>query len=90
LIRWDILKHHYEQLKISPLLESGGRIDLMIGLDLTHLLCPSDSREGEVDEPCTWKTRLGWFVRGPTGPTLQPRSVRMNFCQAHVDADLEA
>jgi len=49
LIKWDILKHHCKHLKNLPPLESRGRIDLMIGLDLTHLLCTSDSREGEVD-----------------------------------------
>ena len=64
-INWKQLKTSYSHLADLPLSEAGGRIDLLLGSDHLYLLNPTETREGNAEEPCAVKTKLGWVVRGP-------------------------
>ena len=60
---WTLEKMRWSHLKDLPLSRSGGRIDLLIGLDHAHLLAVYESRVGQADQPIASKTSRrsdGW------------------------------
>ncbi|KZR98256.1 Uncharacterized protein APZ42_006409, partial [Daphnia magna] len=65
---WEQLRHRWTHLNdLPPLRSSGGRIDVLIGLNHTSLITPTDYRLGADDEPAAIKTRLGWTILGVLG-----------------------
>ena len=58
-INWKQLKASYSHLADLPLAEAGGRVDLLLGSDHLYLLNPTETREGNSEEPCAVKTKLG-------------------------------
>jgi hypothetical protein len=65
---WEQLRHRWTHLNdLPPLRSSGGRIDVLIGLNHTTLITPTDYRLGADDEPAAIKTRLGWTILGVLG-----------------------
>ncbi|XP_045027086.1 uncharacterized protein LOC123470616 [Daphnia magna] len=65
---WEQLRHRWTNLNdLPPLRSSGGRIDVLIGLNHTTLITPTDYRLGADDEPAAIKTRLGWTILGVLG-----------------------
>ncbi|KZS03657.1 Uncharacterized protein APZ42_033565, partial [Daphnia magna] len=63
---WNKEKYHWSHLKNLPLGETGGKVDVLIGLDYAHLLAVRDSRVGEEKEPIASKTAFGWVVPSRT------------------------
>jgi len=49
----------------NPNFIKSGRIDLLIGVDITPQLMLRDIRKGTVAEPSAQNTQLGWIVFGP-------------------------
>ena len=62
--------------------EVGWKIDLLVGLDLSALMVPTETRRGKLSDPCGRKTSFGWVVRGPVDPTSGSKVVRINILQA--------
>ena len=44
--------------------ERGGRVDILIGNDYSHLTVALESRVGKDYEPTAIRSRLGWIIRG--------------------------
>ncbi|XP_045031141.1 uncharacterized protein LOC123473813 [Daphnia magna] len=63
---WNKEKYHWSHLKNLLLGETGGKVDVLIGLDYAHLLAVRDSRVGEEKEPIASKTAFGWVVPSRT------------------------
>ena len=59
-----------------PARKSGGKIDVLLGLDHSHLIAVLESRVGRDDEPFASRTRLGWIVRGLLGGDIGPMTAR--------------
>ncbi|XP_045034626.1 uncharacterized protein LOC123475691 [Daphnia magna] len=57
-------------------MKSGGKIDVLLGLDHSHLIAVLESRVGGDDEPFASRTRLGWIVRGLLGGDIGPMTAR--------------
>lgn len=90
VIGWSKLQIKWAHLDDLPLSETGGRIDILLGLDHASLLIPTDYRIGEANEPCAWKTILGWVVRGPIGDGgSMPARVHLLFGQPDFNLDVE-
>ena len=64
VINWKQLKTRWPYLSKLPIKESGGKIDILLGLNHADLMLAKDQRSGDVGEPCAIKTALGWIVRG--------------------------
>ncbi len=65
---WEQLRHRWTHLNdLPPLRSSGGRIDVLIGLNHTTLITSTDYRLGADDEPAAIKTRLRWTILGVLG-----------------------
>jgi hypothetical protein len=62
--KWESLRERWRHLDDLPELRpAGGRIDVLIGLDHSTLITPTESRMGSEVEPVAEKTRLGWIVK---------------------------
>ena len=72
VIDWRKLKNQWPHLADVPVQESGGRIDVLLGLDHSNLLAVLESRVGGEHEPFASRTRLGWVVRGLLGSDIGP------------------
>jgi hypothetical protein len=73
---WNKEKSHWSHLKNLPLGETGGKVDVFIGLDYAQLLAARDSRVGEEKEPIASKTAFGWVVRGVVNGRVNSASAR--------------
>ncbi|XP_057366947.1 uncharacterized protein LOC130687793 [Daphnia carinata] len=62
-IDWLNLKHRWAHLSDLPVKETGGPVDVLIGMDYGHLLAVLESRYGGESEPIASRTRLGWILR---------------------------
>ncbi len=90
VIQWQQLKSRWSHLADLPLEETGGRIDILLGLDHAHLLMPLEQRIGGDKEPYAIGTRLGWAVRGIIRPAVNKREARFNFlCTQPEDGQME-
>ena len=71
---WDILKKRWSHLANLPIHNSnGGQVDILLGLDHSHLMAVIESRYGGEFEPIASRTRLGWVVRGVIGSDVGTR-----------------
>ncbi len=57
---WPVMQHRLAHLRDLPLTKSGGRIDLLVGLDLSALMVPTE-------------TRRAHRYRVPGGPAMEIR-----------------
>ena len=89
-VAWQKLKNNWAHLADLPLQESGGRIDILLGLDHAHLMLPTESRAGKPHEPCGIRTKLGWIVRGVIGGGRRLRTGRANLLVGQQDQQLDA
>ncbi|XP_057381575.1 uncharacterized protein LOC130704115 [Daphnia carinata] len=64
LTDWATFKLRWAHLADLPVTKSGGRVDILIGTDYSHLLVPLESRVGRDYEPTATRSRLGWLIRG--------------------------
>ena len=76
IVNWDELKKRWPHLADVPVMKSGGKIDVLLGLDHSHLIAVLESRVGRDDEPFASRTRLGWIVRGLLGGDIGPMTAR--------------
>ncbi|XP_057380659.1 uncharacterized protein LOC130703054 [Daphnia carinata] len=56
---WNQMKNKWPHLRNLPTEEVGGKVDILIGTDHTHLLGVKETREGKDYEPTASRTRLG-------------------------------
>ncbi|XP_046452741.1 uncharacterized protein LOC124200515 [Daphnia pulex] len=89
LTNWADKKHNLAHLEDLPLEESGGRIDILLGLDHRHLVIPLDVRSGADNEPYAFKSKLGWIVRGVLGEADPKQSARINVISSRNITDLD-
>ncbi|XP_032792710.1 uncharacterized protein LOC116929557 [Daphnia magna] len=61
---WHKEKAQWSHLASLPLGETGGGVDILVGLDHAHLIAVIQSRVGAEKEPIASKTAFGWIVRG--------------------------
>ena len=78
VINWTELKRRWPHLQDVPVEKSGGKIDILLGLDHSHLLAVLESRVGGDDEPFASRTRLGWVIRGLLGDDIGPKTARVH------------
>ena len=71
-------KNQWPHLKDLPLMEVGGKVDILLGVDHADLMLPSEHRIGGTREPCAMKTTWGWIVRRISSQ-LKPKIARMNM-----------
>ena len=45
---WPVMQHRLAHLRDLPLTKSGGRIDLLVGLDLSALMVPTETRRAQT------------------------------------------
>ncbi|XP_045022777.1 uncharacterized protein LOC116935689 [Daphnia magna] len=76
IVNWDELKQRWPHLADVPVMKSGGKIDVLLALDHSHLIAVLESRVGGDDEPFASRTRLGWIVRGLLGGDIGPMTAR--------------
>ena len=70
---WSQLKTRWRHLADLELTNStGGQVDLLLGLDHSHLMAVLESHHGAEFEPIASRTRLGWVVRGVVGVDVSP------------------
>jgi hypothetical protein len=72
VIDWSKLKNRWPHLDDVPVQESGGKTDVLVGLDHSNLLAVLESRVGGERETFASRTRLGWVVRGLLGSDIGP------------------
>jgi hypothetical protein len=61
---WPSLKQRWKHISDLPVTATGGRVDILIGTDLSHLVAALESRVGGDYEPTATLNRFGWLVRG--------------------------
>ncbi|XP_045024961.1 uncharacterized protein LOC123469747 [Daphnia magna] len=61
---WGNLKNRWSHLADLPVGETGGRVDILIGNDYSHLIVALESRVGDDYEPTAIRSRLGWIIHG--------------------------
>lgn len=61
---WEVLKKRWSHLADLPVGETGGRVDILIGNDYSHLIMALESRVGNDYEPTAIRSRLGCIIRG--------------------------
>jgi hypothetical protein len=72
VIDWSKLKNRWPHLDEVPVQESGGKIDVLVGLGHSNLLAVLESGVGGEREPFASRTRLGWVVRDLLGSDIGP------------------
>lgn len=65
-INWPVLKSKWPHLVDLPLRKTGGKIDILLGLDHNFLFNSKEVRSGKINEPTANNTGLGWVPQGPT------------------------
>lgn len=58
-----------------------GEVELLIGSDTPEAFWVEEERRGKRGEPYAMRSMLGWSIIGPTGKTVLPTSVNVNFQQ---------
>lgn len=64
VLNWNQLRLHWKHLSDLPLTESGGVMNIHIGLDNAHLMTALESRVAGPDVPIASLTALGWVPSG--------------------------
>ena len=85
LVDWSTLKQRWAHLSNLPLRSSGGKVDILLGLDYAHLVAVIESRVGVAGEPIASRTPLGWIVRGVFGGDLNPSTARVHKTNATAE-----
>ena len=68
-VNWPDLQNRWPHLADLPLVKTGGKVDILLGLNHANLMIPRELREGAYPEqPYAIKTKLGWIVRGVVSP----------------------
>jgi len=88
-VNWNELQARWTHLADLPLKPTGGRVDILLGLNHGHLMSVMDARNGGEDEPFASLTRLGWVVRGVIGVDHQMEKLRINSTICSVPAEQE-
>jgi hypothetical protein len=73
---WRKEKAHWPHLTSLPLGETGGGVDILVGLDHAHLVAVIESRVGAEKEPIASRTAFEWIVRGVVEGRVNVTSVR--------------
>ncbi|XP_045035900.1 uncharacterized protein LOC116931615 [Daphnia magna] len=73
---WGVLKKRWSHLADIPVGETGGRVDILIGNDYSHLIVALESRVGNDYEPTAIRSRLGWIIRGVVSDGASVTAVR--------------
>ena len=73
---WGNLKKRWSHLADLPVGETGGRVDILIGNDYSHLIVALESRVGNDYEPTAIRSRLGWIIRGVVSDGASVTAVR--------------
>jgi len=84
VIDWTKLKQRWPHLKDVPVQKSGGKIDILLYLDHSHLLAVLESKVGGDDEPFASRTWLEWIVRGLLGADIGPTTARVHHVTSIV------
>ncbi|XP_028399260.1 uncharacterized protein LOC114522717 [Dendronephthya gigantea] len=58
-----------------------GRVDLILGVQYSHLHAENEVRQGSPFQPIAKRTRLGWYVIGPDSATRNPSMSYLNFAR---------
>lgn len=61
---WPVLKKRWNHLADLPVTMTGGKVDILIGIDLSPLVTALESRIGGDYEPTAVRNRFGWLIRG--------------------------
>ena len=75
---------HLEQIWLSDVCKGSEQleIDVLVGADYLWIFQTDKIARGEVDEPVTVETELGWVLSGPLKfrqPADRPQEVNVNF-----------
>jgi hypothetical protein len=73
---WPFLKQRWKHLSDLPVSSTGGRVDIFIVRDLSHLVTAFESRVGGNYEPTATLNRFGWLVRGVVPDGIMVSAVR--------------
>lgn len=82
---WTTLRARWSHLADLPLKRSGGKVDVLLGLDYAYLMAVLESRVGSAGEPIASKTRLGWIVRGIIGFDSRPSAATVHLAHSTTD-----
>ena len=82
---WGSLKSKWQHLTDLPLTKVGGKVDMILGLDNYDLIRGREIRAGNTDgEPVATLSKLGWFVRNPTGEPDTDKVAGMHVVVSHT------
>ncbi|XP_059350988.1 uncharacterized protein LOC132087913 [Daphnia carinata] len=84
---WNQMKNKWPHLRDLPTGEVGGKVDILIGTDHTHLLAVKETREGKDYERIASRTRLGWIIRGVTTKHTTVTAVRVCTISCRIPLD---
>ena len=84
VVDWESLKSKWVHLADLPLTKVGGQIDLLLGMDNFDLIRARDIRDGKDGEPVSHWSKMGWFVRGPTGESGTSGVARSHVVVSHT------
>ena len=88
-VAWPDLQEKWKHLQGRPLSSPRGKVDLLIGLDHSKIVCPLELRIGEEDSTYAVRTRLGWVARGTMGNPIGVKPRNINFLVS-IAAPLDA
>lgn len=77
---WGKFRNRWEPLADISLQATGGRVEVLLGLDHTHILAVDETHKGKDFEPFASRTRLCWVVRGVTGADIHVEKVLHSVC----------
>ena len=85
------MKSRWRHLADLPLTRVGGRVDMILGLDNYDLIRGRKIRAGDTDgEPVATLSKLGWFVRGPTGEPDTDKVSGVNVVVSHPGGNVSS
>ena len=73
---WPAIQSRWPHLASLPLLKTGGRVDILLGLNHAYLMAVLESRCGGENDPIASKTKLGWIARGFIGEAIDPAATQ--------------
>ena len=85
VVDWTTLRSRWSHLADLPLQPSGGKVDVLLGLDYAYLMAVLESRVGSAGEPIASRTRLGWIVRGVIGIDTRPSAAAIHCAHSTTD-----
>ena len=84
---WNVLKQQWSHLKDLNLKQTGGEVDILVGLDHRHLSLPLEPpRTGEEGQPIAELTQFGWIVSGVLG--VQTNTLKATIHTVFASSDV--